>query len=117
MIHREFWNQQVRRRYRYASYHTTRYTDPYRLGINVQQCSQDQEQRHDEEQNHIEGIHVFLSIAECVNTQIFLHHILIQASHHDRDKHPCQELLPEIIGIGPPPLEVKYLAVFTQAHL
>lgn len=45
--------------------------------------------------------HILLRIAQVAAREVFLHHVLVEARHHDHDEHAAQELFPEILSRHP----------------
>ena len=58
-------------------------------------------QRHEQEvHGQIERpvhTHIQLALAQCLARQVLLHHVLVQARHHDHDEYAAHELLPEVL--------------------
>ena len=58
----------------------------HQLGVIVQKKTQNEEQEIHNDQHQGEPEHVLLGFGQTSAAQIFLHHVLIQASHDDGDQ-------------------------------
>src|SRR5687767_6372738 len=63
------------------------------------------EEQVDNDQDDAEHHDVFLGFRQRSATEVFLHHILVESSHDDRDQGAAQELFPEELGVLPIPEE------------
>ena len=62
---------------------------------------QDEEEIVQREEAEAVGEHIRTSLTECTAREVLLHHVLIQARHHDDDEDTADELLPEVLRARP----------------
>ena len=88
---------------------------PHAGGVDVEQGSEGQKKQVGENKHDAEGRHIFLRVPKCRHAQVLLHHVLVQTGHHDGDERTAEELLEEVVRVGPASLEVEHLAIVTAA--
>ena len=47
------------------------------------------------------GAHILLGVAQTLAGKVFLHHVLIQSSHHYHDKDASHKTFEEVVGAVP----------------
>ena len=57
---------------------------------------QDEEEIVQRKEAEAVGKHICTGLTECTAREVFLHHVLIQARHHDDNEDTADELLPEV---------------------
>ena len=62
---------------------------------------QDEEEIVQREEAEAVGEHIRTSLTECTASQVLLHHVLVQARHHDDNEDTADELLPEVLRARP----------------
>ena len=75
------------------------------LGVGEQQDAQRQEEQVHRHLHQRERIQVLLRSARGRTGEALLHVVLVKTSHHQGDGRPAQELLPEVSGRPPIPIE------------
>ena len=71
--------------------------NPFLSGKSHQQNTQNEKQQIDRYKSRTIDIHIFLSLPQRAYRQIFLHDILIEARHDNRNKNPAEKLLEKIL--------------------
>ena len=71
-------------------------------------CAEVQEENPQDEEEIVQrkeaeavGKHICTGLTECTAREVLLHHVLIQARHHDDDEDTADELLPEVLRARP----------------
>ncbi len=65
-----------------------------------QQHAKSKQKQVDGKESKAIGAHVFLRVTKRLAGEILLHHILIQARHHDNHEHAGKKLLEEVLRTG-----------------
>ena len=85
-----------------------------RLGQHHQQHTEGEEEQIGWHEGETIAAHVFLGFTQCLAGQVFLHHVLVETSHHDDHEDTAEKLFPEVLSRHPV-VEDKDARVFILA--
>ena len=83
-----------------------------------EQDTQRQEEQIGGQEGHAVGTHILLCPTQRLAGQVFLHHVLIDARHHQYDEDAAEELFPEVLLRRPvvPDEDARQLVAIDGAH-